>query len=147
MTEEDTLELHIPPEAEYVGTARLFIAAAGRHFELSEEAVADVKVAVSEVCAEAIEAGGFLQPLKIVVRPRPTALHVEVSPSSPGIEADTPVSAAAAPADAAAAPPSLEHTLREPLVHALFPDAAYEPKRHSLRLSLPWEVPEDSGDT
>ena len=138
MTDDDTLELHIPPEAEYVGTARLFLAAAGRHFELSEEAVADVKVAVSEVCADAIEANGPPEPLKIVVRPRPTALQVEVSPSSPGIVADPPAPAEPTPPR----PPSFEHTLREPLVHALFPDAAYEPQRHSLRLSLPWDVPE-----
>jgi len=138
MTDDDTLELPIPPEAEYVGTARLFLAAAGRHFELSEEAVADVKVAVSEVCADAIEAHGSPEPLKIVVRPRPTALQVEVSPSSPGIVADPPAPAEPTPPR----PPSFEHTLREPLVHALFPDAAYEPQRHSLRLSLPWDVPE-----
>ena len=137
MTDEETLELQIPPEPEYVGTARLFLAAAGRHFELSEEAVADVKVAVSEVCADAIEADAPPAPLKIVIRPRPTALQVEVSPSSPGIEADPPAPAEPSPAG----PASFEKTLREPLVHALFPDAAYEPQRPSLRLSLPWEIP------
>jgi len=47
MIDDDLLELQIPPEAEFVGTARLFLAAAGRHFELSEESVADAKVAVS----------------------------------------------------------------------------------------------------
>jgi anti-sigma regulatory factor (Ser/Thr protein kinase) len=140
MNGDETLELQIPPEAEYVGTARLFLAAAGRHFELSEEAVADVKVAVSEVCADAIEAPGRAEPLKIVVRPRPMDLEVEVSPSEPGIEPDEPVEPP--PPE----PPSFEHTLREPLVHALFPDATYEPERHSLRLSVPWEMPEEPED-
>jgi hypothetical protein len=29
------------------------------------------------------------------------------------------------------------------LVHALFPHADYQPREHSLRLSLPWELPEE----
>ena len=140
MTGEDILELQIPPEAEYVGTARLFLAAAGRHFELSEEAVADLKVAVSEVCADAIEDRRTPEPLKIVVRPRLESLQIEVTPTEAGLEADsTGARHAATPAT------SFEHSLREPLVRALFPDASYEPQRHSLRLSVPWQVPEDAG--
>ena len=138
MTEDDLLELQIPPQAEYVGTARLFLAAAGRHFELSEEAVADVKVAVSEVCADAIEDLHRPDHLRIAMRSGVDALEVTVSSQPSGIEADV----------ADTAPPALqigplERRLREPLVHALFPEADYEPREHTLRLSLPWELPEE----
>ena len=138
MTDDDLLELQIPPQAEYVGTARLFLAAAGRHFELSEEAVADVKVAVSEVCADAIEDVRRPDHLRIAMRSRVDALEVTVSSEPAGIEAEVPGTEA----------PTLqigpiERRLREPLVHALFPEADYEPREHTLRLSLPWELPEE----
>jgi len=136
VTEDDLMELQIPPQAEYVGTARLFVAAAGRHFELSEEAVADVKVAVSEVCADAIEDRPHPEHLSIAIRPGLEALEVAVSAQPAGIEAEMekppPLQVA-----------SFERRLREPLVHALFPDADYEPREHSLRLSVPWETPGD----
>ena len=138
MSEDDLLELQIPPQAEYVGTARLFLAAAGRHFELSEEAVADVKVAVSEVCADAIEDVRRPDHLRIAMRSRVDALEVTVSSQPSGIEADV---ADTAPPALQIGPP--ERRLREPLVHALFPEAEYEPLEHSLRLSLPWELPEE----
>lgn len=138
MTEDDLLELQIPPQAEYVGTARLFLAAAGRHFELSEEAVADVKVAVSEVCADAIEDVRRPDHLRIAMRSGVDALEVTVSSEPAGIEAD----AAETPAPTLQIGP-LERRLREPLVHALFPNADYEPREHTLRLSLPWELPEE----
>jgi anti-sigma regulatory factor (Ser/Thr protein kinase) len=138
VTDDDLLELQIPPQAEYVGTARLFLAAAGRHFELSEEAVADVKVAVSEVCADAIEDVHRPDHLRIAMRSGVDALEVTVSSEPAGIEADVPNNA----------PPALqigplERRLRGPLVHALFPEADYEPREHTLRLSLPWELPEE----
>jgi anti-sigma regulatory factor (Ser/Thr protein kinase) len=138
VTEDDLLELQIPPQAEYVGTARLFLAAAGRHFELSEEAVADVKVAVSEVCADAIEDVRRPDHLRIAMRSGVDALEVTVSSEPAGIEAD----AAETPAPTLQIGP-LERRLREPLVHALFPNADYEPREHTLRLSLPWELPEE----
>lgn len=136
MIEDDLLELQIPPEAEFVGTARLFLAAAGRHFELSEEAVADAKVAVSEVCSGAIEDRSPPEHLRIAIRPGLDALEVEVVGVRMGIEADPP----AAPAPRT---PSFEEAMRGPLVLALFPDADYEPTEHSLRLALPWELPEE----
>jgi anti-sigma regulatory factor (Ser/Thr protein kinase) len=134
---DELLELEIPPEAEYVGTARLFLAAAGRHFDLSEESVADAKVAVSEVCADAIEAGGVSGPLHISVRTDPEALEIEVD--QPGSRADL----GSTREPASTEEPTLERQLRGPLLQALFPDATYEPERHHLRLSIPWELPEE----
>src|SRR5919106_1993500 len=46
--------LHIPPEAAYVSTARLFVGAVARHFGVEEDSVEDLKLAVSEACNAAI---------------------------------------------------------------------------------------------
>lgn len=52
----DRFTLEVPLLPEYVSTARLFMAAIGRSFDLNEETVADLKMAVSEACAGAIHA-------------------------------------------------------------------------------------------
>lgn len=138
----DVLELSIPAEPEYVGAARLFLAAAGRHFGLSEELLADVKVAVSEVCAEAVE-DGAAGPIRIWVQPATEALHVEVGPRTdtlaPGSSANghNPVGGVHLPGA------SWEHNLREALLQALFPEAEYDASAHTLRLSVPCYDSED----
>lgn len=123
----EPLELEIPPEAEYVGAARLFLAAVGRHFELDEESVADMKMAVSEVCAGAAEDLDSPGVLRISVRPSDDALEVEVAP------------VAGAKGGQSSAAASWETALREPLVRALFPDASYDAGGHVLHLSIPRE--------
>ena len=134
MTESEALELEIPAEAEYVGTARLFLTAAGRHFELSEEVMADLKMAVSEVCAGAIEDADPPERLRIAVTPSDRAVEVEVAGQAP---ADAVGSASGRPH----AVPSFEERLRGPLVQALFPHAEYQPQQHSLRVSVARELP------
>jgi anti-sigma regulatory factor (Ser/Thr protein kinase) len=136
MIEDQVLELEIPPEPEYVGAARLFVAAVGRHFSLDEESVADMKVAVSEVCAGAAEDVRAVGPLRIAVHPRPDALSVEVAPvgrmdAGTAGEGDQPAEASL----------SWEHALRGPLVEALFPEATYEADAHRLRFSVPLGSP------
>ena len=97
-----------------------------------------MKVAVTEVCADAIEDVRRPDHLRIAMRSRVDALEVTVSSQPAGIEAEVPD-----PAPPALQIGPLERRLREPLVHALFPGADYEPREHSLRLSLPWELPEE----
>ncbi|HLI57847.1 MAG TPA: ATP-binding protein [Actinomycetota bacterium] len=123
------LELEIPPEAEYVGAARLFLAAVGRHFALDEEAVADMKMAVSEVCAGAAEDLASPGVLRITVRPAEDRIEVEVAP----------VDRRPRHVGSASAALSWETALREPLVRALFPEASYDAAAHILRLSVPRE--------
>lgn len=139
MGEHTDLELSIPPEPEYVGAARLFLAAAGRHFGLSEELLADVKVAVSEVCAGAVE-DGVPGPIRIWLKPATEALSVEVgqvpATGSPSANGQNPAGGVHIP------PATWEHDLREALLQALFPDAEYNAAAHSLRLAVPWEDPE-----
>jgi len=56
------IELEIPPRTAYVGVVRLALASLGRGLDLDDEAVDDLKIAVSEACTNAVlsneEAGG-----------------------------------------------------------------------------------------
>ena len=56
------IELEIPPRTAYVGVVRLALASLGRTLDLDDEAVDDLKIAVSEACTNAVlsneEAGG-----------------------------------------------------------------------------------------
>ena len=132
MTESEALVLEIPSEPEYVGTARLFLTAAGRHFELGEEVMADLKMIVSEVCAGAIEDPSGPERLRIGVNPSDQALEVEVVPLAPAEAIGaSDKSSPGRPLGAS----TFEERLRGPLVQALFPDADYQPELHSLRVS------------
>jgi anti-sigma regulatory factor (Ser/Thr protein kinase) len=56
--------LRIPAESSQIGTVRILAGAIGRHVGLTEEQVEDLKLVLSELCAEAVEAsvaGGFVQ--------------------------------------------------------------------------------------
>ncbi len=48
------VEIEIPPRSPYVGVIRLAITSLGRSAGLNEEAVDDLKIAVSEACANAV---------------------------------------------------------------------------------------------
>jgi serine/threonine-protein kinase RsbW len=48
------VELEVPPRSVYVGVVRLAISALGRSLELDEDDVQDLKIAVSEACANAV---------------------------------------------------------------------------------------------
>lgn len=137
MTDVETLELVIPAEPEYVGAARLFVAAVGRHFELGEESVADVKVAVSEVCSGAAEDSEARGALRIEIRVALEGLEVDVDPHG------SPPSEQASKRRNEYTPDPLDDDFREGLVRALFPNAIYRPGSHSLRIRVPWELPED----
>ena len=83
-------------------------------------------------------------------RPLKVHLHyLRAKLSSHGIRIASGIERLAIEADLEdTAPPAgemapFERRLREPLVHALFPHADYQPRQHRLRLSLPWELPED----
>jgi len=56
MTERFTLDL--PPDAAYVGTARMFASTLARHFEVPDEVVEDIKLAISEACSRALAVEG-----------------------------------------------------------------------------------------
>lgn len=62
------VELEIPPRSQYVGVVRLALAALARSAKLGEDAVDDLRIAVSEACTNAVisnEDAGVDQPVTI----------------------------------------------------------------------------------
>ncbi|HEV3473097.1 MAG TPA: ATP-binding protein, partial [Actinomycetota bacterium] len=49
-----TVEIDIPPRSSYVGVVRLAVASLARAEGLDEEQVEDLRIAVSEACANAV---------------------------------------------------------------------------------------------
>ncbi len=63
-----TVDLDIPPRSAYVGVVRLVVSSLARTAGLEETAVDDLKIAVSEACANAVlsnEEAGNLAPVSI----------------------------------------------------------------------------------
>jgi serine/threonine-protein kinase RsbW len=52
--ESTTFELEMPAKAKYVGLARLLAGSIARRMRFSEESIDDLKIAISEVCTNAI---------------------------------------------------------------------------------------------
>ncbi len=69
----DHFALELPPEPISIGTARLFSATVARFFQCEEEAVEDLKLAVSEACTVAIRTNEE--------RGRPVHLTIEGGPN------------------------------------------------------------------
>jgi histidine kinase-like protein len=53
----DRFSLTLPARAGLVGTLRVFASSVARHYELDDDVVEDVKLAVSEACTDPIDAG------------------------------------------------------------------------------------------
>jgi anti-sigma regulatory factor (Ser/Thr protein kinase) len=81
-----TVRLEIPPQSAYVAIARLAITSLGRAAGLDEEKLDDLKIAISESCANAVmsvQEGGAEAPIEIAFTARPDALEVLVAHSGP----------------------------------------------------------------
>ena len=66
------VELRVPPDAQYVGLARLVVTAAARQAGMSNDRIEDLKIAVSEATANAIHAhqrDGENQPVSLLFGP------------------------------------------------------------------------------
>ena len=77
-----TIELDIPPKTAYVRVVRLALSSLARQAGFSEEQVEDLKIAVSEACANAVlanEEAGVVDPVSIVWNDEADCLTVEVS--------------------------------------------------------------------
>ena len=58
------MTLRIPADASQIATVRILAGAIGRHVALNDEHIEDLKLVLSELCAEAIERstpGGFVE--------------------------------------------------------------------------------------
>lgn len=79
------VELEVPPRTVYVGVIRLAVSALGRSLELGEDAIEDLKIAVSEACANAViahEEAGIQDPVKIAWKDDNG--HIEITVRSSG---------------------------------------------------------------
>lgn len=68
------VELHLPPDVQYVGLARLVVTVAARQAGMADERVEDLKIAVSEATTNAIRA--HLQ----AAQPGPVVLSFGLAP-------------------------------------------------------------------
>lgn len=107
------LALTVPADAAYIGTIRFFASVIARHAAVDEERSDDLKLAVSEACADPMDAG-VAGPIEVVITLEPDRLAVE-------IRSDQPVLAEPDPDDAEGLEPVRIDRLQ--LVRALFPDA------------------------
>jgi anti-sigma regulatory factor (Ser/Thr protein kinase) len=81
-----TVELEIPPRSVYVGVVRLAVASLARSAGLDEESVDDLKIAVSEACANAViglEKSDADDPITITFTDDGAALELEVADRAP----------------------------------------------------------------
>lgn len=116
----DELVLEIAPQAEHVRTARLFAAAAARHFSIVEERVDDLKVAISEACTNSFRAhksANVADPVRIVAVPADDGVRFSVIDAGEGFEPE-PMT------DPDYTPPLglFEGSLGLALIRTLFPD-------------------------
>jgi hypothetical protein len=120
----DVFRLTLPSRADQLGTARSFVAAVARHYEVTGEPVEDLKVAISEACVDALVAGAPIQ------------VRAEETDVSVAFEVDAPESArdpAREVLDELGAPARVE------LIRSLFPDAEVvaDGGGRVIRFSLP----------
>lgn len=106
------VSLAIPADPAYAGTVRYFAATVGRHADLPEEVTDDLRLAVSEACAEAMEAG-VTGSIRVALSLEPEGIAVEVTSGSVQLEEGAP-----GPRGSELVP-----IYRLQLIRALFPDA------------------------
>jgi serine/threonine-protein kinase RsbW len=127
----DGFTLEVPADPAYVGTARIFASTLARHFEVADETVEDLKVAISEACSRAL-AGDAADRISIRVQGLDGRLQFEIEQSEVRrIDGgtDTPTPSAS----------ELATGLSLELVTALFEDAAVTSTEGGpvLRFSVP----------
>jgi Histidine kinase-like ATPase domain len=115
-----TTTLAIPADPAYVGTVRYFAATIARHEGLPEELIDDLRLAVSEACAEAIVAG-VTGSIRVALSLEPERIDVEVTSGSAQSEGEPLAREALVP------------IYRMQLIRALFPDAKTDPG-HGVRV-------------
>jgi serine/threonine-protein kinase RsbW len=125
----DTYILEIDPDPKLVPTARMFAATVARQLGCPEDAVLDVKIAVSEACTNAVQAQidrNVETPVRLKVEEQGPGLVYEVQDAGHGID------------EIPEEPPevfqrAVEGTVDDQgmglaLIRALFPSAEFEPR-------------------
>lgn len=135
------VELELPARVEVVSMARLVVGAVVAGLPgFDDERSADVRLAVSEACTNAVQAhlarpGGQapIDPIAVSVRPVGEALEVEVRDHGGGFDP-----AALVPHPEVTDPARLDHEggLGIPLLRALADDVAFDPVPGGTRVTL-----------
>ncbi|HEV3475390.1 MAG TPA: ATP-binding protein [Actinomycetota bacterium] len=105
-------KLTTPLEPPYIATARMFAASLARQFDLPEDTIEDLKLAMSEACARAVATGGKDGRLDVAAERRGDRLVFEVVQGSGSLAEGGEV-----------ATDSMEAALHLELIGALFDDA------------------------
>lgn len=82
------VELELPARSAYVGVARLVLGALGRAAGLAEDGVDDLKIAVSEACANAVyrhEEAGIDSPVTVRFEEHDDRVEVHVGDRGPSL--------------------------------------------------------------
>jgi anti-sigma regulatory factor (Ser/Thr protein kinase) len=119
---EERYVLEIDPDPQLVPTARMFAATVARQLGCAEDAVLDLKIAVSEACTSALEGSALAhEPVRLAVVESGNDLLYEVTDASYVFHAipDEPAEVFDKVADGA--PDDQE--MRLALIRALFPSA------------------------
>ena len=89
MAGSQTVRLSIPAKAEYITLVRLALSGLSHLRPLSEEALGDLKLAVTEACTNSVRHGypGGEGTVDIVYELQPDRLVVEVADDGPGFDA------------------------------------------------------------
>jgi anti-sigma regulatory factor (Ser/Thr protein kinase) len=99
VTDPEAVELSIPAYVEHLSTARLFAAATARHFDAVDEAVEDLRLAVSEASTFVMQRSATPSTLRVSVRPLPEGVAVRISTLAEPASAQDGERAGAADAD------------------------------------------------
>lgn len=70
--------LEAPLDSHYIATARMFAASVARQFDMAEDLIEDLKLAVSEACSRAVATGGREGRLQLVAERRGDRLALEI---------------------------------------------------------------------
>ena len=85
------VSLEIPPKSPYVGVVRLALSSLARNAGLDEEKIDDLKIAVSEACANAVlnnEEAGSEEPVHIAWSEQDGSVSIEVGDRGAPVEPD-----------------------------------------------------------
>lgn len=95
-----SFELAIPPRSVYVGVVRLALSALARVGGLDEDLIDDMKIAVSEACANAViaaEESGTEEPVRVTINDDGDRFVIEIrdmgAPAAEGASSPAPLDA------------------------------------------------------
>lgn len=122
----DQFRLEFSSEPDFISTARLFAGAAARYYGCDEDAVQDVKIAVSEACTNAVKAHDsavVVTPIRVMVRLVGDRVEFEIVDAGGGFERD----GGNGRGPATDADMLLENGIGLQIIQALFPDTEVGP--------------------